>query len=163
MSDTIERVRSRRAAALRHGSKALMVGVAGLDLMSASVGGNLIVPDHALAAAASAASENLAAPPSFADIIQRVTPASTVERARLRIQIGDRAPFSYGMTNDKVFYSVEAPSRKAGGLDPGRTAAAVSHGFHRQRIPVTRRGLRPSRGGRPAANRLTIRLMTAAA
>jgi hypothetical protein len=132
MSDTIERVRSRRAATLRHGSKALMVGVAGLDLMSASVGGNLIVPDHALAAAASAESENLAAPPSFADIIQRVTPASTVERARLRIQIGDSALFSYGMTNDKVFYSFEAQAGRpaalilAGRLPPSATVSIVS-------------------------------------
>ena len=57
---------------------------------------------------------------------------STVERARLRIHSGDRAPFSYGMTGDKAFYSFDAQAGRpaavilAGRLPPPATAAIVA-------------------------------------
>jgi serine protease Do len=82
MSDANEFVRSRRATVARRGSKALMAGVAGLALMIAAAGGNLVLPINALAAAVPAANENLAAPPSFADIIQKVTPAVVSVKVR---------------------------------------------------------------------------------
>jgi predicted 2-oxoglutarate/Fe(II)-dependent dioxygenase YbiX len=61
----------------------------------------------------------------------------TIEHARCRVQNGDRAPFSYGMTSDRVFYSLETQAGKpaavvlAGSLPPSATAPIV--GALRQR------------------------------
>jgi serine protease Do len=81
MSDTNEGARSRRVTALRRG-KALMAGVAGLALITAAIGDELIVPVPAFAAAVPAATETLTTPPSFADIIQKVTPAVVSVKVR---------------------------------------------------------------------------------
>ncbi len=56
---------------------------------------------------------------------------STLERRRAAPQSGDRAPFSYGMTSDKAFYSFESQAGRsavlilADGLAPSATVALV--------------------------------------
>jgi predicted 2-oxoglutarate/Fe(II)-dependent dioxygenase YbiX len=55
----------------------------------------------------------------------------TAEPARSRLQSGDRAPFVYGMTGEKTFYSFEAQAGRpavlilAGGLPPSAMASVV--------------------------------------
>lgn len=57
---------------------------------------------------------------------------TTVERPRIALQSGDRAPFSYGMTGDKAFYSFESQAGRpavlilAGRLAPSAMTPLVS-------------------------------------
>ncbi len=56
---------------------------------------------------------------------------TTIERPRVAPQCGDRAPFSYGMTGDKAFYSFEAQAGRpavlilAGRLPPSTMTALI--------------------------------------
>ena len=75
MSNPIDRARLMRGAILRRGSRILMAGVAGFALTTAANDSGYFDRSRAFATAVPASSETPVAPPSFADIIQKVTPA----------------------------------------------------------------------------------------
>lgn len=79
MPRTIELVGPKRR--FRRRSKLLLSGVASAALLAAALSGNLAAPIHAFAAAIPPANENIPAP-SFADTIERVTPAVVSVKVR---------------------------------------------------------------------------------